>query len=452
MIKLYLYNFSKRANSTKRPSGSGSAVSALLKDATSIYNPTFTIDSKEIANFNYVKWDNRYYYIDDIVHETNARESVSCSLDVLATFRTNIFNTRAYVQFATKQFDDRIVDTRLSTVDEASVKSTSAMLITDGEPSETEGGCFILEYVTSEATFGPSGCVWLNRANASALAQSLSNEGFTTWLGQNNKQISGTYQSVIGCRYVPMRWTEGQTGGDVNVKLSGYQPSGLIACGVVPVKHYSTSINIPWQFSDFRNQSPFTSMLMFLPAYGFLEINPSDLIGKTSLDVTLLVDGVTGEGVYTVGNIARAVCSFSSPVSIGTISGNNAAVLGAGVSAYTSALTGNAIGVLSGAIQGAIASQSRSVGNTGSSSGGAVARATSGSDWRNVYFYSIAHDTNQEPSSFADVQGRPLNKVITLSSLKGGYVQTVNASVSASAGNQYIEQINGLLDGGVYLE
>lgn len=447
MIKLSLYNFSKRSNSTKRPSGSGSSVSALLKDATSIFNLTFTIDSKEIANYNYVRWDNRYYYIDDVVHETNARESVSCSLDVLATYRAQIMNTSAYVAYSTSNYDIYIPDGRFSMDATPSIESSSATIITDA-PAGSGDGTYILEYATSSATYGPSGAVWLAPASAKEIAQALNSTGYNDFLDQFSKQFNGAYDAVINCRFIPFDWY-GRGTGTQKVVLGGYD-TGHIGATIDSVISYSRSINIPWQYSDFRNLPPYTSLLMYLPAYGFIQLNPADYIGRTSIKVELYMDGITGIGTYIIGDKVRCTADFSSPVSIGTVRGNATGLVAAGISAVGTVASGGAALPVVGAVAGVLLSQQRSVGNSGVSGGYAGVYASPG-NFTDVYLYSICHNTNVEPSNFTAVIGRCLNQVVRLGSLSG-YVQTVGASVSASVGSQYLEQINGLLDGGVYLE
>ena len=73
-----------------------------------------------------------------------------------------------------------------------------------------------------------------------------------------------------------------------------------------------------------------------------------------------------------------------------------------------------------------------------------------GDDWRNAYIVCIAHNTAVEPDSVAETMGRPCQKVRQINGLTG-YVQTRNASV-ATGNSDITQQINNLLDGGVYIE
>ena len=94
---LLFENFSKRKNSTKRPDdASGTADNVVLKDAASLVNPAFLL-ARTDSKWNYIKWAGRYYYVDDIVRNNAKMSEYRCSLDVLATFRTNIRESSAYV-------------------------------------------------------------------------------------------------------------------------------------------------------------------------------------------------------------------------------------------------------------------------------------------------------------------------------------------------------------------
>ena len=91
-----LYNFTKKVNSTKQPSGTGTPINnVLLKSGTSIQNPIFTINGNNFSsmcNFNYLKFEANYYFIDDIKSVNNATVEITASLDVLATYKDDIGN------------------------------------------------------------------------------------------------------------------------------------------------------------------------------------------------------------------------------------------------------------------------------------------------------------------------------------------------------------------------
>lgn len=438
-MNITLYTFKKRINSLKVPSG-GVEKSVLLKEQCSLYNPSFKV-SFNPSQYNYVKFQNKYYYINDINYIKSEVFEIVCSIDVLASYRNEILNSIAYVQYSQSNFDDRIIDTRLSTVDRATIDSTSSVILTDGDVANPT---FVLEYVTSKPPNGVSGVCWLKAVSAIALANKLGSEDFKTWLTENEKELKGAYDSVLAMRRIPLNWSSS----DIEIYLGSWN-SGISGMFPYNMKYYECDIDIPFQFNDFRNQQPFTSLMLFLPAHGFVEINPNDVIDKTSLHIKLAIDGITGAGTYIVDNIYKGDCNFAIETSIGTIKGNSLSTISSAVGVIGGLATGGIGGAISSAIQGVISSQQRSLGSTGRSSGGSSIYASVG-DWKSVYLFSICHNTNQEPSSIAKTNGRPLNQNVSLSSLSG-FTQTVNASVQCD-NDDMATKINALLDGGVFIE
>ena len=105
------YKFSKRKNSTAVPSGSGLEVELTLKNGTSILQPTFLL-SADIAEYNYCHFNGRYYWINDITSVRNGLWEVQCRVDVLASWKSEIMETSAFVQYSTSDNDQNITDSR----------------------------------------------------------------------------------------------------------------------------------------------------------------------------------------------------------------------------------------------------------------------------------------------------------------------------------------------------
>ena len=443
-MDILFYNLSKRENSTLRPSGAGDSRSVFLKEGTSIYNPTF-IMADDVTEYNYCQWGPRYYYIRDIVIAHNQRFEVECALDVMATYRSDIANVSAFSLYASSGFNDGIPDDRLSTVDTATVSSSSLGLFDVGATD----GTYILQYATSASTKGPCGILWLSDSDAKVVATALNETGFNDFLDNFAKQLVGAYDALISCRYVPLNWYAlGTSGGTKSVVLAGYATR---AAGKVPsdIVTYEGSISIPWQFSDFRNLSPYTSLLLYLPAYGFLELNPADLIGKTSIDITATCDGVTGDVFYIVDNVARASTNISSPIAIGTTGTNSFGVAGGLVSAGANLLGGNYMGATADLFGAALASVQRTVGVCGSNGGLAGVFANVGTSGMTVRLYSICHNTSDNPADMAASHGRPVRAV---QGVVSGYNQFVNASVNCNAPDEIKSRINSMLNGGFFYE
>lgn len=450
MINITLYTFSKRVNSTKRPSGSGTSVSALLKTPTSLISPSFTL-AGDYDGYNYLVWSGRYYYINNRVYENATMVTLECSMDVLATCKDDILNTNAFIKYAASNYDPWIDDARLSQNGSVDVYASDGQLITDGV-SGLEAGTFILQYVTSQPTYGPGGCVYLTASQCASVAAVLSSPAYMDFLDSATKQLQGAYDSLISCKYIPTTWAAG--GSAASVVLAGYD-TGISAIKASTIKEYFLALDIPWPFNDFRRSSKYVSMLLFLPGYGWLELNASDWTDYTTIPIKLIVDGVTGTATYIIGEVARCEAQFASDIGIGTLAGNAISLLGSvGGSVGLAALASSGIGAfISGAasfLAGTLGSLSRNVGTSGGS-GGAGSLIASPNDFTRCYLKMLVHDTTVDPSSVANTIGRPYCRSANIGSFSG-YVQTVDASVSTSYDNEVTDTINQFLNGGVFIE
>lgn len=120
------YKFSKRANSTKQPvNETGTDFSVVLKDKCSYDRPVFLLENSGTLDINYIKWGSWYYHVTDISYVRNDLFEVVCDLDVLATYKTEIGATSAFVLYDTSA-NTEIPDTRLSNKTSTSVSMSYA--------------------------------------------------------------------------------------------------------------------------------------------------------------------------------------------------------------------------------------------------------------------------------------------------------------------------------------
>ena len=105
MTEIVLYHFSKRKNSTKRPTGQGTEVPCLLKSATTFQSPTFILQRpmNEILQFNYAKWADHYYFVDSTTSINAGQTEISCTEDVLATYKNEIGNYTCFIERSNHQ-------------------------------------------------------------------------------------------------------------------------------------------------------------------------------------------------------------------------------------------------------------------------------------------------------------------------------------------------------------
>lgn len=107
------YNTPDKANIINKTLNGELTVTGLLKDNSSIYNPSFRIKlNKDLFNKNYFYVDmyKRYYFITDIVIEDNVEMVISGKVDVLESFKDDILNSRQIIGRQESQYNVYLVD------------------------------------------------------------------------------------------------------------------------------------------------------------------------------------------------------------------------------------------------------------------------------------------------------------------------------------------------------
>lgn len=436
-MEITLYNFTKRRNSTKRPSN-GLSVNVNLKEGCSYYNPSFILNTNP-TNYNYLSCKNKFYYITDIINTRNGIWTISCEIDSLATWRDDIKSTSAFVLYSSSNYNTDLIDSRLSSAKNTIINTSSANLSFIATPQPM----YIISYIGTHST--PYVAV-TSKQLASLMSKMSENAFAELFTDPNNaisKMLTDTGSCITSCIYNPCTIT----GAISEIIFPGDYNTGVVGYAVNRDAKGSVSIPIPWNFSDFRNRSQFTSLLLYLPAYGWLELNSDNFQGKSSINIDLTLDSVVGEICYIIKNQARCVAQMGVPIQVSTVTqGNPLGAIGNVVAGSISAFLGNYVGAGVSAFNAITSAVGTNVGSVGGSGGN-----TSYISKQDITLVCISHNTNVEPSSLASNYGRPCNKVISLSGLSG-YVQTANANVNTSAPKQYKDEIDSLLNGGVYLE
>lgn len=127
MFEIRMYRgFSKKLNSTKIPvetEVSKRTYQCYFLDAQSIMNPVIVIEDTQDNSaimmeftYAYIPSLKRYYFISNNVVIDNRRWVYYLQVDVLASFKSDIINSRQYVIRSTSMFNDYITDTMYPTV------------------------------------------------------------------------------------------------------------------------------------------------------------------------------------------------------------------------------------------------------------------------------------------------------------------------------------------------
>lgn len=455
-MQAVFYTFSKRKNSTALPSGAGESFDITLKNGCSFLSPTFLL-SVETFSYNYCRFNGRYYWVTDITSVRNNLFEVQCSVDVLASWKNDIIETNAFVEYSSSDNMQSIKDSRnITTTD---VQRTASYLNLNMFNST---GSYILATLSSPASEAINNSFsvlyGLSAGDLGALAQEFNSPDALTAIRQ---YFDSPTDTIVFCRWLPRNLIGGPTRlvpvkfGDYTSKVTGT----LIEC------NYSSEIGditIPWQKSDFRNFEPYSSGILYLPGVGNVQLPLSSLSGLQTLSIQCVMDYVTngihyqvtdGSGANIIGTYSGSV-GVDIPVSsvqsgnvggilagIGSIAGGIGAVATGGVTLGASAALGG------GLIATAASVMSQNIRSTGSFSGGYNVKAGG----TTIHLEIFRNQSVQEPSEYNDIIGNPCMKTRQISGLSG-YCQTNSFQVGGAMTETEKSEINTMMDGGVYIE
>lgn len=468
VITLY-YDFQKRKNSTKRPTG-GTDVECQLKRPTSVESPTFILNLPDSSiNLNYIKWGNNYYFVEDIILVRDQLMEVSCSMDALATNKEEIGNYVAYVERAYSEFNNKISDAVVSSTQEVvdnRVVRTDLDIFNDQYISSylvrmvggdgTANGSAITNFISSNLnTFTPifnPDSYYPDDSTSEGLTAELLNaiKSMTRAFFDPFKYIVGVYRMPISLGAIQ----DIDPYGDPEPIFVKWFDTGVEAHKMQIKTHaYSVNLNMPTRYyNDWRDAHPsFVTYNLYLPSVGSVPL-PSEYM-TSPLKLTYNLDMETGDIFYKLMNITTGT---QAPSIIGTYTGNvyarvqigqQSANMSSVMGAIGQTATSTALGNISGAITG-LANGVQALTSPAPSINGAQASAISVFAQPYVTISSMIHGTGIVPSQ---AEGRPLcdnRKINTLS----GYIKCSGASLNLNSYGAEKDIVNGYLNGGFYYE
>ena len=450
--------FQKKKNSTLQPNlSNGTRKDVRLKGATSLRNPTFILSdlnwSTETAN--YVWWNNRYYFVDDITYLNNNEYAMSCSIDVLATYKTNIGNYTAFIERCSNaSYYDSAVNDQFLSSRQLIVHRDEVVTSMSSYLSGT--GFFIVRVVAPPGTVGTSTGVLtfcMDLANLKKLVNyALTDSNFSSVITDEAiKAVFDPFDYIKSVRWVPFaNITTFSNSSQWNYVKLGWWTTDAQGYAVSNVA-YGIKVQIgrpSAYYNDFRNTNPnYTKLQLYLPGVGVVAVD--SIYNNMRLTAEYLIDTSTGEGdVYleTGTNdyiIARYPCTLYANVELSQSSIDLKGAVSSVVSAGANIVAGNYVtGVLGGvdAIGSILQPDQDSVGTQSNrASVGAVL---------SIHCLLTYYGTCEFATS---VIGRPCMKNRQISSV-GGYIKCGGASLSMPGQDADRDEVNAYLNGGFYYE
>lgn len=458
-----LFNFSKKENSTARPDG-GVSFSCILKDDSSILNPVllFNIGTETFPttyNYAYIPSYNRYYWITEWTWIEGLWKA-ELSVDVLASWKTNIGNTRAYILRAASEYNENIPDTLFPMTSEV---QTVYRLGTIPWTGSLNGGSYVVGIIGKHQsiTVGAVSYYVFNQVQFRALCNYLF--ASPAWLDittvEENalKAEFNPFQYIVSCQWFPFQIPDT---GTTNAIRFGWWDILLDARTLPANPQYRTTISFPVNKHPQSNSkgkwvniSPYTEMMLFVPPFGWMQVNPQDFYDTDTLYCEIFVDLISGLGMLAIakdfdelGGTTRLAYYFSQvsvSIQLSQIATDIIGAAGSVINGVLGTFQGFTfdLGRLGSGIGNAIDSlipKAQSIGANGGFTGYNQLPRLS------FWFHTIAPD-------YQTANGRPYCNSGMINSFSG-YLLCTNAVVSAPATSAELERINSFLNNGFYYE
>lgn len=469
MLVSFYPSFSKRPNSTEQPPAAlGISVQCQLKDETSFMRPSLRIVSQLSAGvfspgaFTYAhisQWQ-RYYYVQDWTY-VNACWECTLVVDVLASFKTEIGLTSAYVLRSAAAYDGTIIDSMYpANTNYDIVKTNVASSWYNVAPS---GGTYVIGCINNQAT-GRTGSVayyalnqtQLNSLLAYLFSDSIYNGASITEISSGlYKSLFDPFQYIVSCVWFPFSLSSfGSTQTSIKV---GYWDTGVagIICSATAENTFVTATlpNHPQASrGSYLNYAPFTKHTLYIPPFGSIPIETNFKRIGNYLYSAVYVDHLTGAATIRI-----SLCPSSSSLSEYNVMTERTANIGVPIQIAQIMVdaVGGAQSVISGissVIAGAVGGIFASVGNALDSQMPKVSTSGANGSFLNQIIYPVLVSEFLRVVSEDNTEfGRPLCEVRRIGTLSG-YIQCGEDDHQFSGTKAENEEVNSYLKNGFFYE
>lgn len=312
------FNFSKRPNSTKQVSPSDATkleiTNAYLKDETSFQNPTIILKEKpnnvvfSPSGYNYcaIPYWQRYYFVTDW-RWSNGVWEVDLKVDVLASFKTAIGNTSAYIIRSASQYNGDIIDTFYPTTTVTAI--TKQNIMSEIYHTTIPGGCFVLGCINNSSSNRVGSITYyaltdteLNNVLVYMFGDGIYNASNVTEISKGlYKSLVNPFQYIVSCMWFP--YAASNVGDTVDHVKVGYWDTGVNGRYInkiideIGFKTQSPIARHPQiARGSYLDHAPYTTLTAYLPPFGEIPIDTTYMIfgNNNYLYGKMYLDFITG--------------------------------------------------------------------------------------------------------------------------------------------------------------
>lgn len=464
------YTFSKRINSTAQPTG-GASYSCVIKSPSSVISPKISIvwggsGNPSAYNYAYISDYGRYYWVSNWTY-ADRQWSADLSVDVLATYKTEIGSATKYVLRAASQYNSSVVDTMWPARTSLKTSGTTAASLGWANYG-SGGGTFVVAVIGEGNASASSSAVALYMMSGTSVQALINNQLNAIDGAFNNMTATDVKEAVMNLLTLPFRFTSDLSqyiksimwfpftfpaGGGGPVYLGMFQCLTAASNVSSPMITQSATFDIsgyPAVGSDaWEYMAPFASYAFELEPFGIIPLDSMDIVSGSSLQASVAIDAMSGLGMLRLFIDGRTIAMRSAQIGVSVPFGGTApnyagAITGAVSVAATAAAyySGDASGgALAGAIGSAVSASSPTGYSSGTAGGGAALEGLC------RFIYRVLEHTDVDVTE----AGRPLCLDVAINTLSG-FVQCRDGDVSAPGTASELAQIESFLTGGFFYE
>lgn len=466
-MQAIFYQFAKRTNSTKLPSG-GQEFGIDLKAPCNIIDPEIKITTQNDPtgyNYCYLPTFSRYYWVKNWTYSDGLWRA-SLTVDTLASYRDEIGCSTQYVVRSSAKYNGTISDGLYPAT--AEVRSVTSAF--QGGFSETiSGGFFVIGFIAKAAnSIGAITYVVMTPGNAKKLSAKLLTD--VSYLSIDNAEISDSltkvlfnpYQYIVSCNYFPFDVAELTAHLPLvpNVDVGWWSID--IPCWILGADNNnltkSVSVGIPKHpqaasRGGYCNASPYTDYTIFLQPFGVIPLDASKLWGAATLSIQYTVDLFTGDSIlrmFTDTNqlVHETSAKLGVPIQLSNITfdvPSGGGLLQTGVAAafggLQAALSGGSFSDVGNGILNAAQATNADVASKGAT-GSTI--AFDSVPYMVARFKILVNDNN-------DDHGRPLCQRVLISSIPG-YLMVDDPDIALAATAEEIDSVKSYMKNGFFYE
>ena len=324
MFNAIFYTFSKKPNSTLRPSSGGTTYSIRLVDNCSIINPIIRLRGSSASdmlgrfNYCYISEFNRYYFVVDSGYDADRGIwEMSLRCDVLATARDEIKASTQFVERSFSRWDFLIDDTVYPSKAQAQFSNTVYSQFFDATPVT---GQYIIGMVSKGSSYSRFGGVQyylLTYTHMNALIDymmNIINYADSTITGIATELlglISDPMSYIVSCKFFPKTLIDMTQLTPQVINFGAFEstvygaplpgsfidPSPVIHRGfTMPLTdHPQKATRGSW-----LNGNGHTERTLRFEPFGVIPLDSSKLIGYGYIYLDVAIDIITGQGVLSI--------------------------------------------------------------------------------------------------------------------------------------------------------